>query len=163
TTEQQVALVRRRAVAMLDEQVRCWTESLRPELEASGITFIDARDYTPAISQFVAGYFEREVAPVLPPLAFDPGHPFPHVSTLSKNLAVVVKHEGRTKFARIKLPQSLPRFILLPNKIGGQETTFVFLEDVVCANVQALFPGTTVRGAYMFRIVRDTDMVIQED
>jgi polyphosphate kinase len=163
TTEQQLVLVRRRALAMLDEQMRCWSESLRPELETSGIRFLDAPAYTPAIAQYVAGYFMREIAPVLTPLAFDPGHPFPHISNLSKNLAVVVKHDGRTKFARIKLPQSLPRFVLLPPDVSGPGTTFVFLEDVVCTNVQALFPGTTVRGVYMFRIIRDTDMVIQED
>ena len=163
TTEQQVQLVRRRAIAMLDEQVRCWTEALRPGLAAAGIRFLETRDHTPAITRHLAEYFRSEIAPVLTPLAFDPGHPFPHISNLSKNLAVVVKHDGRTKFARIKLPPSLPRFVPLPADLSAGTTAFVFLEDVVCANVQSLFPGTTVRGSYMFRVVRDTDMVIQED
>ena len=99
---------------------------------------------------------------MLTPLAFDPGHPFPHISNLSKNLAMVVKHEGRTKFARVKIPPVIPRFIPLPAALAAP-TTFVFLEDVVCANAQHLFPGTQVRGSYVFRIIRDTDMVIQED
>jgi polyphosphate kinase len=60
---------------MLDEQIRCWTESLRPELEAAGIRLLEPREYTPAVSQYLAGYFEREVAPVLTPLAFDPAIP----------------------------------------------------------------------------------------
>jgi polyphosphate kinase len=162
TTEQQVALVRRRAQTMMDEQVRCWTESLRPRLETAGIRFLEARDYTAAASRYLAEHFKREIAPVLTPLAFDPGHPFPHISNLSKNLAVVVKHDGRTKFARIKLPPNLPRFVQLPADLSPG-TTFAFLEDVVCANLQSLFPGTHVHGSYVFRVIRDTDMVIQED
>jgi polyphosphate kinase len=76
---------------------------------------------------------------------------------------VVVKHDGRTKFARVKLPPMVPRFIELPAKLSGGAQAFVFLEDVVCGNVQSLFPGTTVKGAHLFRVIRDTDMVIQED
>jgi polyphosphate kinase len=101
---------------------------------------------------------------VLTPLAFDPGHPFPYISNLSKNLAVVVKHGGRTKFARVKVPDMLPRFVPVPENIapkGG--LTFAFLEDVIEHNIHELFPGTEVRGAHLFRIIRDTDMVIQED
>jgi len=149
---------------MLAKQAACWTQALRPKLAEHRIHFLDPADYTPAITQHLQTYFTREIWPVLTPLAFDPGHPFPYISNLSKNLAVVVKHGGRTKFARVKLPDMLPRFITLPPALsphGG--TTFVFLEDVVRTNLQALFPGTTVKGAYLFRIVRDADVVIQED
>ena len=163
TTEQQLALVRARALQMLENQVRCWTDVLRPALDEHGIRFLDGKDYSPAVSAYLASYFEHEIAPVLTPLAVDPGHPFPHISNLSKNLAVVVKHDGRTKFARVKLSPTVPRFLTLPSELSGGGTVLVFLEDVVCANVQALFPGTAVRGAYVFRVVRDTDMVIQED
>jgi polyphosphate kinase len=163
TTEQQLALVRARARQMLDQQARCWTDLLRPELAAHGIRFLEPSDYTADVSAWLAEHFEREIAPVLTPLAFDPGHPFPHISNRSKNLAVAVKHEGRTKFARIKLPPALPRFIALPARLSGDGVAFAFLEDVVCANVEALFPGTTVKSAHVFRVIRDTDMVIQED
>jgi polyphosphate kinase len=163
TTEQQLTMVRARARRMLDEQAKCWTDALRPELAANGIRFLESHEHTEAISTFLSGYFQREIAPVLTPLAFDPGHPFPHISNRSKNLAVAVKHDGRTKFARIKLPPVLPRFIQLPKKLAKDETVFVFLEDVVCANVQSLFPGTAVKSANVFRVIRDTDMVIQED
>jgi polyphosphate kinase len=164
TTHQQLALVREQALAMLTEQGQVWQRQLRPELARQGIAFLDPPDYTERITAYLADYFAREIAPVLTPLAFDPGHPFPHISNLSKNLAVVVKHDGRTKFARVKLPPVVPRFIELPARLGTPgTTTFVFLEDVVCANVQSLFPGTQVKGAHLFRIVRDTDMVIQED
>ncbi len=163
TTEQQVTLVRARARRMLDEQARCWTDALRPELADAGIRFLEPREYSEELATFLSAYFQREIAPVLTPLAFDPGHPFPHISNRSKNLAVAVKHEGRTKFARIKLPPVLPRFIQLPTRFSKGDTVFVFLEDVVCANVESLFPGTSVKSANVFRVIRDTDMVIQED
>jgi polyphosphate kinase len=163
TTHQQVAIVRERALAMLAEQGRCWEHELRPELARHGIVFLDPSDYRDDVSAYVAEYFRREIVPVLTPLAFDPGHPFPHISNLSKNLAVVVKHDGRTKFARVKLPPMVPRFVELPPALAGGQQTFVFLEDVVCANVQSLFRGTTVKSAHLFRVIRDTDMIIQED
>jgi polyphosphate kinase len=163
TTAQQLALVRARAKQMLDQQARCWTDTLRPELAAHGIRFLEPAEYSGDLSAFLAGHFEREIAPVLTPLAFDPGHPFPHISNRSKNLAIAVKHEGRTKFARVKLPPVLPRFVALPPRFAAGGTAFVFIEDVVCANVESLFPGTSVKSAHVFRVIRDTDMVIQED
>jgi polyphosphate kinase len=162
TTHQQLTIVREHALSMLAEQGRVWERQLRPELARQGIAFLDPSEHTDQIATYLRDYFAREIAPVLTPLAFDPGHPFPHISNLSKNLAVVVKHDGRTKFARVKLPPVVPRFIELPSRVAPA-TTFVFLEDVVCANVQSLFPGTQVKGAHLFRIIRDTDMVIQED
>jgi polyphosphate kinase len=162
-TQQQLAIVRERALAMLAEQGQVWQRELRPALLRQGIAFLAPPDYSDEVAEYLADYFGREIAPVLTPLAFDPGHPFPHISNLSKNLAVAVKHDGRTKFARVKLPPMVPRFIEIPERLGIAPTTFAFLEDVVCANVQTLFPGTQVKGAHLFRIVRDTDMVIQED
>ena len=80
------------------------------------------------------------------------------------NLAVRVRHSGRTKFARVKVPSMLPRFIALPDNLSPQAgVSHVFLEDVIRRNIQQLFPGTQVEGAHLFRIIRDTDMVIQED
>jgi polyphosphate kinase len=163
TTEQQLAIVREHALAMVTRQGEIWEERLRPALAHHGIVFLDPGTYDPQVSAYLRDYFRREIAPVLTPLAFDPGHPFPHISNLSKNLAVVVKHDGRTKFARVKLPPIVPRFIPIPARIAPAASSFAFLEDVVCANVESLFPGTAVRGAHLFRIIRDTDMVIQED
>ena len=101
---------------------------------------------------------------MLTPLAFDPGHPFPLISNLSKNFAVVVRHGGRTKFARVKVPDVLPRFIPLPEQLGAPGTrSFVFVEDVIRANIHELFPGTQVKGAHLFRVVRDADLEIEED
>jgi polyphosphate kinase len=164
TTEQQLTAVRKQAADMLAQQAKCWSQELRPQLADHHIQFLEPSEYTPAITQYLEGYFTREIWPVLTPLAFDPGHPFPYISNLSLNLAVVVKHGGRTKFARVKLPDVLQRFIPLPERLTSKGTSaFVFLEDVVRANLARLFPGTTVKGAHLFRVIRDADLVIQED
>jgi polyphosphate kinase len=164
STGEQLALVRKQAGDMLAKQAACWTQALRPQLDDHHIHFLDPSEFTDAISHYLQTHFTREIWPVLTPLAFDPGHPFPYISNLSKNLAVVVKHGVRTKFARVKLPDMLPRFIHIPANLAPRRgTTFVFLEDVVRTNLQALFPGTTVKGAYLFRVIRDADLVIQED
>ncbi|MGE0040456.1 MAG: polyphosphate kinase 1 [Vicinamibacterales bacterium] len=163
-TDQELAAIRHHALAQMAEQCACWTGALRPLLAAEGIHFLDPADYTPAIEQWLTQYFDTHVFPVLTPLAFDPGHPFPYISNLSMNLAVRVKHGGRTKFARVKVPGMLPRFIALPDHLTGRPgVSYAFLEDVIRRNIQELFPGTHVEGAYLFRIIRDTDMVIQED
>ena len=101
---------------------------------------------------------------MLTPLAFDPGHPFPHISNLSKNLAVVVKHEGRTKFARVKLPPILPRFLPLPPALAGRrDHVRVPRGRRLRQRAGALPRHARSRARYMFRVIRDTDMVIQED
>ncbi|HTH24269.1 MAG TPA: polyphosphate kinase 1 [Vicinamibacterales bacterium] len=163
TTDQQLATIRSRALAQIDEQTACWSLSLRPLLAAEGIHFLEPAEYTPAIDAWLAQFFKDHIFPVLTPLAFDPGHPFPYISNLSMNLAVRVRHAGRTKFARVKVPSMLPRFIALPDNLSQSGVSHVFLEDVIRRNIQQLFPGTQVEGAHLFRIIRDTDMVIQED
>jgi polyphosphate kinase len=164
STEDELGVIRTRALAQMDEQAACWGRDLRPLLTADGIHFLEPSDYTPAIDTWLSQYFKTQIFPVLTPLAFDPGHPFPYISNLSMNLAVRVRHGGRTKFARVKVPGMLPRFVALPDGLspaGGP--AFAFLEDVIRRNIQELFPGTHVEGAHLFRIIRDTDMVIQED
>ena len=118
-TEQELAAIRQRALEQMDLQSACWSHSLRPLLAAEGIHFIEPADYTPAMDQWLKQYFDTHIFPVLTPLAFDPGHPFPYISNLSMNLAVRVKHGGRTKFARVKVPGMLPRFIADPREPGA--------------------------------------------
>jgi polyphosphate kinase len=162
-TEQQLYAMRTRARKQIDDQASCWDE-LRGLLAAEHITLLDADAWTPEIREFLSAYFTREIYPVLTPLAFDPGHPFPLISNLSRNFAVVVRHRNRTKFARVKVPDVLPRFIQLPEHLADpQGQTFVFLEDVIHANMQELFPGTQVKSAHLFRIIRDADLEIEQD
>ncbi len=104
-------------------------------------------------------YFIDEVLPVVTPLAFDPGRPFPHISNLSLNLAVLVRGpSGEERFARIKVPTSLPRLVpVVPDH------RWVWLEEVIGANLGLLFPGFEVLENYSFHVIRDADMEIQED
>src|SRR5436190_2497073 len=162
-TEQQLYAMRSRARKQIDDQAACWDE-LRALLAAEHITLLEPAAWTPQMREYLAAYFMREIYPVLTPLAFDPGHPFPLISNLSKNFAVVVRHGNRTKFARVKLPDALPRFVQLPEAIADREgQTFVFLEDVIHANMQELFPGTQVKSAHLFRVIRDADLEIEQD
>jgi len=164
STAEELAIIRSRALAQIDEQTACWARDLRPQLTAEGIHFLEPSDSSPAIDTWLTSYFKAHIFPVLTPLAFDPGHPFPYISNLSMNLAVRVRHGGRTKFARVKVPGMLPRFVALPDNLAPQGgVAYVFLEDVIRRNIQELFPGTQVEGAHIFRVIRDTDMVIQED
>ena len=117
------------------------------------------------MTEYLQQYFSREIFPALTPLAFDPGHPFPFISNLSQNLAVAVKHAGKTRFARVKIPDVLPRFVPLPRRVWpgdgrGVRATSRTSSAPTCSRC---FPGTQVQGAYLFRVVRDADLVIQED
>ena len=160
TTGEQLDLMRARAIRMLSDVARYWDE-LRPLLGAARIRFLEADEWSPAIRAYLAEHFSREMRPVLTPLAFDPGHPFPFISNLSKNFAVVVRHGGQTKFARVKVPDVLPRFVQIPDALTqGQGTVIVFLEDVIRASIHELFPGTQVKGAHLFRVIRDADLEI---
>ena len=164
STEQQLDAIRLRTKRMMDDIERCWSDVLRPLLATHRIRILDPADYTAAVEEYLHDHYRRNIHPVLTPLAFDPGHPFPFISNLSMNLAVVVEHDGRTRFARVKLPDVLARFIPIPASVVGRPgDSFALLEDVVKLNVASLFPGIAVRETHLFRIIRDTDMVIQED
>jgi polyphosphate kinase len=163
STGQQLDAMRTRAGRQLDDLAACWSE-LRDLLAAEHISFLDPEAWTPEIREFLASHFARNIGPVLTPLAFDPGHPFPLISNLSKNFAVVVRHANRTKFARVKVPDPLPRFVQIPEALSPRPgLTFVFLEDVIRANIQELFPGASVRSAHLFRVIRDADLDIEQD
>ena len=163
STEEELLVMRDGTRRMLDQVAECWQEQ-RALLEQEAIHFLEIAQWTPPIREYLAAQFSREICPVLTPLAIDPGHPFPAISNLSKNFAVVVKHRGRTRFARVKLPDALPRFILIPEALAPQKgLTFVFVEDVVRDNMPELFPGTQLKGAYLFRVTRDADVIIEED
>ena len=160
TVSQQLSAIRERAAMMLSAQAECWQQRLRPALAEAGVQFLESDQYSDKIRRQLSAYFTADVFPLLTPLAFDPGHPFPFISNRSLNFAVVVRHNRRTKFARVKIPDILPRFVPVPSMDGP---TFAFLEDVIRLNLQALFPAVEVVDAHLFRIIRDTDMEIQDD
>jgi polyphosphate kinase len=164
TIEQQLSAARARAERMLIEIAGCWNDELLPLLATAGVQFLDRAQYMPEVARYLAAYFSANVSPALTPLAFDRGHPFPYISNRSKSFAVVVEDQGSTKFARVKVPDVLPRFIPIPATVSGRGgETFAFLEDVVRLNLAGLFPGVSIRSAHLFRIIRDTDIVLLEE
>jgi polyphosphate kinase len=163
TPAEQLALIKPVVDALNEQQRCCLVDDLMPQLVANGILIKDYADLDRAERRKAEAIFEREVFPVLTPLAFDPGHPFPHISNLSLNLAVVVHGpEGEERFARIKIPEVLPRLVSLPVD-GRQSTVFVWLEQLIAANLTSLFPGMEVRESYPFRITRSGDVDLQEE
>ena len=162
TTEQQLAAMQARARRMLRDQLDVWND-LRTALEAAGIRLLDRSAWSAEAAAHLSGVFAREIAPVLTPLAFDPGRPLPFLPNRSMNVAVTVAFEGRTRFARVSVPAVLPRFIALPDALSPRGQTFVMLEDVVCAHIHELFLGGAVEGAHLFRVVRDADLEIDLD
>jgi len=160
---QRLTAIRQRAATMMVDQASCWHDELRPALARHGVEFLERDNYSDRIRRYLASYFRTNIFPLLTPLAFDPGHPFPVVSNRSKNFAIAVRHNRRTKFARVKVPAILPRFIAIRHKESEASYTFAFLEDVVRDNLGALFPGIEVIGAHLFRVIRDTDVELRAD
>ncbi len=171
----QLAAIREALLPLLDKSVACWREDLKPRLTEAGINVLSYGELKKKQRELLRRHFKGEIFPVLTPLAFDPGHPFPHISSLSLNLAVVVNDplQGE-RFARLKVPDTLPRLLRIPDeekaesyeKSGLEEVrgfNFVWLEEVVAANLDLLFPGLEVAGAYPFRLTRDADPEIEED
>ncbi len=135
------------------------TDSLRAALAAKGVDIIDWDELDEVERAFAADEFETRIFPILTPLAVDPGHPFPYISNLSLNLAVQVfdPSSGRQRFARLKVPPSIDRFLVLPS---GR---FVALEQVIAAHVGQLFPGFNVTGAWPFRVTRNADISLEDE
>ncbi len=163
TPAEQLALIKPVVDALTDRQRRCLFDELLPQLSSNHIFVKDYKDLGDDDCRKAEMLFESEIFPVLTPLAFDPGHPFPHISNLSLNLAVVVHDvHGGEHFARIKMPEVLPRIVRLPPTDGGG-SVFVWLEQLVAANLDNLFPGMAVQESYPFRITRNADVDLQEE
>ncbi len=163
TPDQQLKAIHERVLKMLTEMRECFWHDLHPALAASGIHLLKMREVQPAERTKLAELFAREIFPVLTPLAFDPGHPFPYISNLSLNIAVVVATpKGEERFARVKVPDVISRLVQIPNE-DSASLRFVWLEDLISENLGLLFPGMTVKESYVFRVTRNADMDIQED
>jgi polyphosphate kinase len=170
TPVQQLAAIRRDALALTRALAAYWQGELLPRLDAAGIHALDWPQLDARQIAFARAYFDEMVMPVLTPLAFDPGRPFPHISNLSLNLAVVVEDAGAERFARIKVPSTLPRLVPLGRSTGTTDVvpgvrrphSFVWLEQLVAANVDRLFPGVVVKGVHPFHVTRDAEVAIQE-
>ncbi len=171
TPAEQLAAIRKAALRLMQESRQCWRDSLWPSLTEAGIQILDYADLNASQKARVDEYFDETVFPVLTPLAFDPGRPFPHISNLSLNLAVLIQDRHKLEhFARLKVPNTLPRLVPIKRSSGGKRKDgtvpyshyFVWLEQVIAAHLDRLFPGMQIVEAHPFHVTRDADIVIQE-
>jgi polyphosphate kinase len=175
TPQEQLDLINERLRPLVVKQHGHFEQALRPQLTAQGVYILDYIDLSQEQRTYLQQYFETQVFPVLTPLAIDPGHPFPYISNLSLNLAVVIKDSVTDEelFARVKVPKVLPRFIPLPietqelpTEIAKSRATIwagVPLEQVIAHNLELLFPGMNIQEYHPFRITRNADLEVEED
>ncbi|MBM3269269.1 MAG: polyphosphate kinase 1 [Candidatus Sericytochromatia bacterium] len=155
----QLAAIRQKILPLLDRHMRCLTQEILPALAAKGVRICPLGELAPQQRQQLDAYFHREIFPVLTPLAVDPSHPFPVISNLSLNLAVLVEPPGGgLAFARVKVPPTLPRFVPV-----GDGHEFVLLEELIAANAASLFPEVQIHEVHPFRVTRNADLEIEED
>ena len=168
TIREQLARVTERTQDLVHRHASVFDKDVAPRLESEGIRIVHWDDLADTEAMRLREYFRDQVFPVLTPLAVDPAHPFPYISGLSLNLAVSVRDPdtGGPRFARLKVPNNVPRFI--PVGAGGargRDTQAVFLplEDLISAHLQQLFPGLDVLDHHLFRVTRNADVEVEED
>ena len=171
TAVEQLTRIRALVLRLTQSAVALWLSDLSPELAKNEIRVRTFAELSPEQQQWARAYFRRAVFPVLTPLAVDPVHPFPFLSNLSLSLAVEAENPVtlERRFARIKVPESLPRFVLIGSTGDDQPrhteggADYVALEDLIAGNLGDLFPGVNIVGCYPFRVTRDMDLDILED
>jgi polyphosphate kinase len=185
TPQAQLAAASDRVQKLITQQHQHFETVLRPAMAQQGIYLLDYFDLNQEQRAYLQSYFEEQIFPVLTPLAVDPGHPFPYISNLSLNLAVVIKHPetGEGLFARVKVPKVLPRFISLPIDLQvidrptrelrdnplqtsadcPQIWTGIPLEQLIAHNLESLFPGMNIQDCFTFRVTRNADISVAED
>jgi polyphosphate kinase len=156
----QLRAIRTRVEELVTRQAAAFTKDIAPALAEAGVEFVNWRDLDEDARRQLARVFDDRIFPVLTPLAVDPAHPFPYISNLSLNLAAVVRDSatGEERFARVKVPPLLPRFVNVPNT-----SRFVPLEQVIAAHLDALFPGMQVLANHPFRVTRDADIELSDE
>ena len=187
TPQEQLTVASDRVQQLVTQQHHHFETVLRPAMARQGIYLLDYFDLNQEQRNYLQTYFEEQIFPVLTPLAVDPGHPFPYISNLSLNLAVVIEHPetGEGLFARVKVPKVLPRFIELPSELqvidrleshrdlreqplhndGNpvQIWTGIPLEQIIAHNLEFLFPGMNIQDCFTFRVTRNADISVAED
>ncbi|NJP04415.1 MAG: polyphosphate kinase 1 [Chloroflexaceae bacterium] len=172
TPTEQLAAIRRMLLDLVEQEHVLVVDHLVPELATEGIRILNYHELQLEQKAFLEEYFRQQIFPVLTPLAFDTSRPFPHISNLSLSLAVVMHHATSGEvFARVKVPEVLPRFIMLPRDLCDgsgdippeRRACFVYLEQVIAAHLETLFPGMDLIASYPFRVIRNADMEIEED
>jgi len=162
-----LTLIHDRAAELVDAQYKLWNQVLRPAMDAAGVRVLSQSVWNARQRRWLRAYFRNEIVPVLSPLGLDPSHPFPQI--LNKSLNVVVVLKGKDAFGRaghlaiVRAPRSLSRIIHVPQRVSGGENDYVLLSSVLTAFVDDLFPGMEVKGAYQFRVTRNSELVVDEE
>ncbi|MCW4458539.1 RNA degradosome polyphosphate kinase [Microbacterium sp. MPKO10] len=154
-----------RAHELQKRHAAVWHDTIEPALESAGISIVDWESLDDSDHEYLSDYFAGQIFPVLMPLAVDPAHPFPYISGLSLNLSVRVRNTrtGRQEFARIKVPQMLPRFVRVDHRESAEHIRYVALEDLISQHLDTLFSGMEVIDHHVFRVTRNEDIEIEED
>jgi polyphosphate kinase len=148
-----------------ERHAKVFIDDIKPQLKEKGIKIVRWSALEESEKTSLGEYFQNQIFPVLTPLAVDPAHPFPYISGLSLNLAVVIRNNtsGKEHFARVKVPPLLPRFVRIPGNTGVQDVRFVPLEDIIGEFLGQLFPGMQVLQHHTFRVTRNEDLEVDED
>lgn len=164
TPAEQLGRISLRSRELCDEQTRLFREEIQPEFERQGIRILPWKDLTSDERLSLSEVFRNTMFPVLTPLAVDPAHPFPYISGLSLNLAVIIRNldSGQEHFARVKIPHNVPRFVRVDR---GNEDEFAFVpaEEIIAAHLGELFQGMEIVEHHVFRVTRNADMEVEED
>ena len=171
TAQQQLEAIAKVLTPMFQELHQHFEKVLKKSLVKSGIHLLNYVDLNQEQRSYINNYFEDYIFPVLTPLAVDPSHPFPYISNLSVNLAVVLKdpQSDRELFARVKVPKVLPRFVTFPEELRQKYRgnsgvwTGVPIEQILTHNLEYLFPGMNILESYAFRVTRNADLSVEED
>jgi polyphosphate kinase len=161
---EQLERIADRAASLMAEHARCFTDYVQPALQAENVHFVRWRDLDTSERTRLRTYFQEKIFPVLTPLAVDPAHPFPYISGLSLNLAVHVKDPdgGPALFARVKVPNNVPRFVAVARD-GGRAFRFLPVEELIAAHLSSLFSGMQVVEHHVFRVTRNAEVELDED
>jgi polyphosphate kinase len=167
SASEQLARISAVAHKLVQEQYKVLNEHMLPGLARAGIHFLLSTQWNNKQKEWIKGYFNRELLPVLSPVSLDPAHPFPQV--LNKSLNFIISLEGKDAFGRnsgiaiVQAPRALPRLIQLPQSCAAHDHDFVYLSSIIYRHAGDLFPGMNVKGCHQFRITRNADLTVQEE
>lgn len=165
TPLEQLVAISKRSQELVEQHARAFLDHIRPGLEEHRISIVAWGDLTDYDRLRLSNYFSEQVFPVLTPLAVDPAHPFPYISGLSLNLAVTVRDPegGGERFARVKVPDNVPRLVRVEADRSSSSATFLPLEELIAAHLGELFAGMEVIECHAFRVTRNADLEVEED
>ena len=164
TPDQQLAAISQRVHELTYEQYRIWNHGLRKQLRTAGVALVSPDELSPKEQAALDLHFQRDIFPVLTPIAIDPVHPFPHVRNKSINVGVIFEKRAHTTepaFGLVQVPTMLPRMIRVP--VEGTRRAFVALEDLIFRHTRLIFPQMRITGAYSFRVTRNFDIEIDDE